>query len=221
MAIGIIDIIILLEEVMMKRLFIILVILVAVASCIVLYANQYNPMFNFGQKLKSIYDKNDETIVAIIDDTKITMKQFEAYKYTLNDSKQKMFSDREILDMLIDKELFYKEALNNGVSVSDSVVDETIKSQKELITKNEHEYNQIKDYIAGLGITEEQYWENSKTGYKRALICGQYKKILKKAYAEKNNIKDQNELNKQFEEYYKSYIKELKSRSKVEYYDIK
>lgn len=206
----------------MKKLFIILVVLVAMVSFVVLYANQDSSIFDFGQNVKSIIDKNDVTIVATIDDFKITMKQFEAYKLTINSSKdgQKMLSDKEILDMLIDRELFYKEALNNGVSVSDSVVDETIKSQKELLANNEHEYNQVKDYIAGFGITEEQYWENAKPAYKKALICGQYKKILKKAYAEKNKIKDQNELNNQFEEYYKNNIKVLKSKCKIEYYNI-
>lgn len=207
----------------MKKLFIILVVLVAMVSFVVLYANQDSSIFNFGQKVKSINDKNDETIVATINDSEITMKQFEAYKLTINSSKdgQKMLSDKEILDMLIDKEVVYIEALKNNISVSDSFVDESINSSKELVTQNQSEYNQLKDYISGLGITEEQYWENAKPAYKKALMWGQYKKILKKAYAEKNNIKDQNELNNQFEEYYKNNIKELKSKSKIEYYNIK
>ena len=203
-----------------KTRFLFITIIIVIVSSLAISANNDSLMYLNGQEAKSIQDKNDNTVVASINDSKITNKGFESYKLLINSGKDgdMKLTDKAIIDTMLERELIYSEALKNKFEVSDNTVDEAISVAREELAKDAVLDKQISDYISGQQITEEQYWEMAKPAYRKALICGQYKNSLKQAYAKGNDIKDYEQLTKKFDEYYKSFIKDLKSKSRVEYY---
>ncbi len=155
-------------------------------------------------------------IVATIDGEKITIEGFDTYKLFLNSSEGNKLSDQQILDKILDRQVVYKQAIKEGMTASEEEVNLAIKSAQEAIELDSKQYEAFKEYISGLKLSEDEYWETVKPAYKKALTCGKYKNVLKEKYKEENNIQDAKELNSKFIDFYNQKVKELKSNIKVE-----
>jgi hypothetical protein len=197
-----------------KLVFILLGILIL--SCGSVYAVQNDSISKaFGIKHAEILASVGDESVATIDGEKITKKGFETYKFLVNSGEQKL-SDSEMLNKIIDRQVIYKSAQRDGITVTDEEVLNAIHNAKDIITSDAERYKSFQDYIEGLNMTEEQYWESVKPVYKKALICGKYKNELKQKYKEENNITDKAELDSKFKPFFDDKVKELKSKMKIE-----
>ncbi|WP_083826378.1 SurA N-terminal domain-containing protein [Clostridium sp. BNL1100] len=152
-------------------------------------------------------------MVATINGEKITKKGFDTYKVMIN-SENKL-SDKEILDKIVESHVVYMQAVKEGFHVSDQQVEAAIKSAQEAIKMDSKQYEAFKEYLSGLKISENEYWESVKPAYKKALIRGAYNNALKQKF-NKAKIENNNEHNSKFSEFYKQKIKDLKSKTKAE-----
>lgn len=157
-----------------------------------------------------------QDIVARIDGEPVTKKVFDSYKLSLNSGVESKLSDEQILDKIVDRQVVYNQAVKEGMTASESEVDSAVKAAQEAIKSESKQYEAFKDYISGLNLTEEAYWESVRPAYKKALTCGNYKKALKAKFNEDNKEKAVSDLNAEFSKYYDEKVKALVEKAKVE-----
>ncbi|ACL75444.1 SurA N-terminal domain-containing protein [Ruminiclostridium cellulolyticum] len=167
----------------------------------------------FGIKQSQTLTKAGKDIVATINGENITKKGFNTYKAMIN-SENKL-SDKEILDRIVESHVVYTQAVKEGFRVSDHQVEAAIKSAREEISMDSKQYKAFKEYISGLKMSEDEYWESVKPTYKKALIRGAYKNALKQKF-KKVKLEDPNEVNSKFSEFYDREIKDLISQAKIQ-----
>ncbi len=190
---------------------------VTALTLILLYNISYAPdaAKSFGEQQAKALSEAGDVVVATIDGEKITKKGFDTYKLFLNSGNDK-YSDKEILDKILDRQVVYKEALKEGVTVSDTEISNAINVAKETLSSFPEQDAAFKEYIKGLNFTEEQYWESVKPVYEKALIIGKYKKLLKDKFAKDNNITDEIELDAKFKAVYDQQVKDLENNAEIE-----
>lgn len=179
------------------------------------YVNGESEMNLLGQDHSSIMSNADSTIIAIVDGEEITKKVFESYKLSLNQGNTK-YSDDEVLDKIIEKKLLYKNAIADGIAVDDNDVDKYLQEVKNGLAQNSELGQRIKEYIEGLNITEDVYWEQVRSVYKSNGIISDYMEKLQAEYAEANNLTDKKEISDKFREYFKQFVEDLKNNSQIE-----
>lgn len=170
---------------------------------------------SFGEQQAKVLSDAGDGIVATIDGEKITKKGFDTYKLFLNNGNDK-YSDKEILGKILDRQVVYKEALKEGVTVSDTEISNAINVAKETLSSFPEQDAAFKEYIKGLNFTEDQYWESVKSAYEKALIIGKYKNSLKDKFAKDNNITDKIELDAKFKAVYDQQVKDLENKAVIE-----
>lgn len=181
---------------------------------------QKSKMKSVGQQQKDIYAAaNANDSVATVDGIPITKKAFDTFKVMYSNSDQKP-TDKEVLDMIVERQLLHKQAEKEGITISDEQLNNAIEKMKQDLHNDTQSYSDFKDYIAGLNITEEQYWEQSKPVYKKALAVGQLKSRLKQQYEAEHKSEDAQVVEKNFGEFYKSYVSDLKQKVKIDYKSI-
>lgn len=197
-------------------LFILFILLICLTS--IGYALSSNNIKDFGENIKSILNSKDkDEVVLVVNGTNIYKKQFDILKATYISSNPNI-TDKDVFDKLIERQLLFDEAVKNGVSISDEKVAEIIEYTKKAVHSNPTEYDRLKNYLKGLGVSEDEYWQQSTPTYKKMLIMGEYKNNhLKKAFEESNNITNKSELEQKFKQYYEQYINDLKSKSTIKY----
>jgi hypothetical protein len=169
----------------------------------------------FGKQQAEILSNAGNDVIATLDGEKITKKGFDTYKFFVNSDNKKL-SDKEILDKIIDRQVIYNQALKEGISVTNEELENAIKSAQDLMKSNDQQYTAFKEYVSGLNMTEEQYWESVIPTYQKAITCGKLKNELKEKFAKENKIEDKSELEAKFRDYYDQYVKDKKSKAKVE-----
>ncbi len=167
----------------------------------------------FGIKQSQTLANAGDDIVATIDGEKISKKGFDTYKAMIN-SENKL-SDKDILNKIVESHVVYTQAVKEGFHVSDQQVEAAIKSSQETLKKDSKQYEAFKEYIRGLNMSENEYWESVKPAYKKTLMRGAYKNALKEKF-KKDKLENNDELNTNFSEYYSQIIKDLISQAKVE-----
>jgi|GEM_PF-6694529 len=180
-----------------------------------LKTNSAAKLLGIGQATMLPADAGKE-VVANIDGEGITKKGFDTYKLFLNSNGESKLSDKQILDKIIDRQVVYNQAVKEGMTASESEVDSAVKAAQEAIKSESKQYEAFKDYISGLNLTEEAYWESVRPAYKKALTCGKYKNSLKAKFKEDNKGKAISDLNAEFSKYYDGKVKALVEKAKVE-----
>lgn len=199
-----------------SKLVLICILFAAILFSGITYATQGDSLAKiFGKKQAEALANAGDGIVAMFNGEKITKKGFDTYKLIMNSGSIKL-SDKEILDKIVERQIEYKQAIKEGITATDEEVNNFIKSAQDTVKITDNDYAAFKDYISGMNMTEEQYWESVKPAYKKAIICGKFKKSLKEKFAEEKNIKDELQLNKEFNVFYNQYLKDLKSKVKIE-----
>lgn len=182
----------------------------------IVYATQGNTLaILFGRQQAEILANPEDRVVATIDGEKITKKGFDSYKLFINSGETKL-SDSQILDKILDRKVIYDKAIQDGIVATDEEINSALKTAQRVMSENHDQYEAFKDYIRGLNMTEDQYWDSVKPAYKKFVICGKYKNTLKEKYGEDNKIEDKTELNNKFRDYYNQYVNDLKNKAKVE-----
>jgi parvulin-like peptidyl-prolyl isomerase len=191
-----------------------LIALIGIAT--VFAANLDDVMFQLGERTREL-DEDKGYVIAVVDGTEILSKDLEILKIS-SDLAEKEVDEAEALDKLIEKQLVYNAAIESGIDVSDSEVDRIIEQTKQALEQDDDANAQQAEYIAGLGISEEEYWEMVKPIYKKMLIMGKYKNsFIKEQFIKENNITDAKAIEQEYAEYFKEHVESLKSKANIEY----
>ncbi|QNU68419.1 SurA N-terminal domain-containing protein [Ruminiclostridium herbifermentans] len=201
-----------------KVLVIFTIFAIATLACCIGYAVSNDSIANlFGKKHAEVLKNAGDDIVATVDGEKITKKGFDTYKLFLSNSKDDM-SDQQILDKIIERNILYDLAIKESYSASDSELSSVIKTAQDVIKSDSQQYEAFKEYLIGLSMSEDEYWEIVIPAYEKAVTCGKYKKALKENFKKENKIVDEEELNTKFNDFYNQKVKNAKSKLKVETY---
>ncbi len=167
------------------------------------------------EKTSATADKSQDIVVRI-DGEPVTKKGFDSYKLSLNSGVESKLSDEQILDKLVDRQVVYNQAVKEGMTASEAEVDSGVKAARETMEADSETYAAFREYVKGLGLTEEAYWESVRPAYRKALTCGKYKKAQKDKYIKDNKEKAISDLNSEFLKYYDEKVKALVEKAKVE-----
>lgn len=130
----------------------------------------------------------------------------------------------KVLQKLIEDELIYQEAKSEGYEVSmeyaQKYADQTRETIQKIVngeidTPDKEDtikvYNNVKEYMKGMGMTEDEYWDSVMPEYQRALTIGKFKgKLRNEIPAEKRNDAEY------VDSYMKSYTDKLWDKYNVE-----
>lgn len=134
--------------------------------------------YGIGKKIKDIKeDKDKEVVIATINGDPVPKKLFESKKLFLTEAYMQVGksvpSDEHILNEIAKEKLMYEEAQKRGLVVSDDKVKQMMNEVKEKTykTKDEKRLAPHKKINEGLGIKEDEYWNDKETfeAYKRML----------------------------------------------------
>jgi len=133
---------------------------------------------------------------------------------------QELDSD-QILNRLIENEVIYQEAKAQSLDISWEEAENYAKKMRktqqqimsgELTVTDMEEYYQIqdmiKDYINGMGVTEDDYWAMTVPIYQKTLSIGKLKASVMSTIQEKN-YENPNE-------HYEQYIRDIKNQYKIQ-----
>lgn len=158
-----------------------------------------------------------EKVVAEVNGHEITKSEFETYKAGLAQAMG-TFTDEEIIDKLVRQEVLMQEIEKRGYTVSDDEVTAFNDERFALLDEDPTAYQIIKDYVDGLGITMDEYKEQSKEISRIALLSNKFREDLLAEYEEDNPqilTRSKQEQNQSFEEYLDGYIDDLYSSSDI------
>lgn len=158
---------------------------------------------------------------AQVGDSIITIKDIEVYKKMKDDS----LSDKQAVDMLVEKNILYQEAVNESIDVSLQDAKEYAQEQRKIIetTGGEESKKVIDELIQKIGVSYDEYWEDyAPRGYMRTLSETNMKKRLNDDIREEL-LKESpglsgDEMVKAINEKYNGKIDELKLKYSVKYY---
>jgi|GEM_PF-1303842 len=162
------------------------------------------------------FETNNE-IVASVNGYEITKESFEVYKSIMSQTGD--YGDEELLDKLIEKKLMYSEAVAEGFTVTDDEIEAAIEDAKSLLVLEENieQYNFLKQYIEGLGITEEQYWtEIVKPIYRETFTINKLTERLRANYDKENSSIDSQSTDGGFSDYLSKYKEDLVDKANIQ-----
>lgn len=171
----------------------------------------------FGQRIKVISDMNDTSVVATIGSTSISKKDFDTYKALLSLHSHNV-SNKQVLDKIVEREVWYNEALKHNSTVSDHAVDQMVSTIKATIEGNAELSKELHEYLSGIGFSDSQYWERAKPLYKKAFIIGNYKSSLESVFKQKNHTVSEQDLANQFDAYCNNLTNQFKAKEKIKYF---
>lgn len=80
----------------------------------------------------------------------------------------------ELLTQATENRALYLAALDAGITVTQAEVDESINTIKEAFHNDEEAKEELAAILAGYGISEEEYWEKTRSQYEAILIINKY-----------------------------------------------
>jgi hypothetical protein len=150
----------------------------------------------------------------------ILIKDIQSYK---QNSSEKL-TDKQVLDILVEKDLLFQEAQKEGVALSLQEAKQYASEQREIIESSGEEGKKAMDEITKkLGVDYEKYWkDDAPKGYMRAIsqsnMKNKIKKEIQKKILESYSGLNNEDVEKLFNEMYAKKIEELKEKYKVKYY---
>ena len=93
-------------------------------------------------------------------------------------SEYSEYSKQEVKSSMIEgkkeRDELEKLAIDSGITVSEEEIDQVIDKTKEALHSDEEGNRQLQAVIAGSGLTEDEYWENCRSYYKKSLLIEKY-----------------------------------------------
>jgi hypothetical protein len=191
------------------------IIIVALLTGATVFALRNNKFSDVGKKIDEINKVSDTSIVASVGDKKKTKKDFDTFK-ALYTPADKVPSDTELIDKIIEKEVIYQQALKENITVSDEEVNKALQEQKDAVYKNSQMNEDFKNLIQGKNISEEEYWGDVADSLKKGLIRGKYINELKDEFRKENPNIENSQFQSKFNEYYNNKVNSLKNATKIE-----
>lgn len=159
--------------------------------------------------------ENPDEAVAAVNGEAITAKEFETFKLLRNQGNS--YTDRELLNKMIERRLLYAEAAKQGFESTDGEVDAAIRDVKQALQEeqNREQYEFLQGYLKELNITEEAYWsEHVPAEYKEVLAINKLSDSLRDAYNRKNPAAGPTKDG--FDAYYDQYKKDLVQKADIQ-----
>ncbi|GED34965.1 SurA N-terminal domain-containing protein [Brevibacillus centrosporus] len=168
-----------------------------------------DPFFTFGQSISS---KETNEHVGTVNNEEIDPKEVRNYQNYLEhvEKMQSKQARKEAINKIVEDTLLYNQAKKSNLMISKKEAIDFAKTQREQLEKAENAdevKKSINNLIAGLGISEEQYWDSYVVeGYMKYNSIGKLRaEILK-------DVEDVNEQGKVWAD----FIKGLKQSAKIE-----
>lgn len=176
-----------------------------------------------GSFAKNLY-KEKEVKLAIIDGENITEQELKAKKM-FTQAQGKKINNQEAFDMVIKDKILIIEAKKHGLFPNDMETKAYIKDirstyedakAKGLIDKESEK--QHKDFLAGLGMTEEEYWQHQATveSYRYGLAIAKLRSELANEWGFTIEKFNSPEGIAEFEDRLDNMVKSFKGKKKVE-----
>lgn len=193
----------------------VIVLVLAVMTCGIVYATSVAKGKEIGQQVAEINSKGSEDLIATVNGEEISQKSFDKYKVVLNQNNE--YSDKEILNKMIEKRVLEDKAISEGFIVSVEEVNAAVTQVKTALQQDEEQYKFLKEYLSGLGISEEQYWsEIVPEEYKQVLTVNKMYKSLRDEFIKNNNLTNPDEIKSKFDIYWDEYKNDLISKADVQ-----
>lgn len=147
-------------------------------------------------------------IAAVVNGQPISKERFETYKSGLSDA-QGNFTDAQVLDQLIRREVVQQEIARLGITITDEEVRQFNEERFALLDDDPAAYQLMQDYVDGLGITMEEYKEQSLAISRESLLYDRYRERMQAEY-QKAGTKES------FEDYLNERIDALVQEAQIE-----
>lgn len=165
-------------------------------------------------------ERHTGNTLVTFDGGKITSGDLANYKKYKNNT----LSDKQALEMMIERGLLYKEAQTKGLTASLKEAKAESDKEKNMFEQygTEEDKEKFQDILKELNISEKEYWNNyiTKVNRKNLTIAKMKKSIEDKIYNDiiKNHSDwGQAEIKKDFEGSYSKAINDLKSKFNLKY----
>lgn len=130
----------------------------------------------FPKKEDKLTLKDDSKVLAKVNGANITQQQVDTLR------KSSIFSEKEMIEKLINDELLLIKAKDLKIKVTDKEAKAETEKNRELIERAEDIEDvkaTIEDIILKLGVTEEEYWDKyAIQSYKRLMTIGKTRQSL-------------------------------------------
>ncbi|GAW28134.1 SurA N-terminal domain-containing protein [Carboxydocella sp. ULO1] len=171
--------------------------------------------FLLGEKIKNL--SKSEKIVVKINGIPVTEKEYESKKLFLETQKQPA-NFENVIRAIAEQKLLFEEAKKRGITVTKEELDNFIQLQKRLSEQvSDEEKANFRDFLAGQGLTVEEYWSNPDVinAYERGIYIGKFKAQLRKELLIPENEKN----SPKAYEMVKTKINEIVNKAKIEKLD--
>lgn len=176
-----------------------------------------------GNNAKEIYKENGTTI-ATVNGEAVTEQELKTAK-AFTQAQGKSLGNQELFDKVIDDKLLISEAKKRGLYPDDKETQEYITDirstiddarSKGLLDKESEE--QHKSFLSGLGMTEEEYWNNETTikGYQYSLAIAKLRGQLAQEWGFTDKKLLTTEVGNEFEKRIKEMVKASRNNAKIE-----
>jgi len=158
----------------------------------------------------------DHWAAAKVAGRKVTFGEMRVFKQNRNE----YISDKQALDLLIEREVLFEEAKTLNVTVSpEDVKQEVHRAKMDFVTSgSEEEEEMLHEQIKILGLSYDQYWdEYLPQSYAKLKTMVRMKKVIRDQIEESNNMSSE-KMKKEYDKLYQEKIEELKQKYGVEYY---
>ena len=139
-----------------------------------------NDAYQYGKIWKKSYEHNKSKY-------KKGKLDIEIVKDNAEQAKQDIDSDTDVEEVVgkeISKQCLYKAACDEGFEISDDEAKKIAKEQRASV-KDSDEYKQVKEFIRGAEMTEDEYWDAMIIQYKMSETINNYL-----SYIESKELKD-------------------------------
>lgn len=139
-----------------------------------------NDAYEYGKIWKKSYEHNKDAYKKGEVDIEIVEDNAEQAKQDIDPDTDV----EEVVDKEISKQCLYRLACDEGFEISNGEA-KKIASEQRASVKDSDEYNQVKEFIRGAGMTEDEYWDAMIIQYKMSETINNYL-----SYVESNELKD-------------------------------
>lgn len=188
---------------MKKKVWIILGVLVIVAALAVggVYAEKQLKYVDLGSQISENQSIPEGEAAAWVNGTAISKQRFENYKAALAYT-QAEYTDEQVLQKLIRQEVLQQEIARLGITVTDEDVKAFNEERFALLDEDETAKQIMTDFVKGLGVTMEEYKEQSLEISKESLLTTKYQEFLTAEFEKQAQPASEQEKSEAFEEYF-------------------
>ncbi len=155
---------------MKRKYFFIIGLAIVLVLGITLLASGQTLWQEIGQREVQAENDNEMTVIAFIQGEEFAVNSgYLENAYYYYQRTQEPMNEAEVREFYVANELLYREAQAQGLSAGPEEVNAYIAELRENLSDDPEGYAELSDYLGGLGITEDEYWETHLEDYQKEL----------------------------------------------------